>query len=565
MPRTRSLFLLKRTYSLSFLLILITSITFIRVPFFDFVLLEDPTHLDSHPQFSSSIKTSALDVWKKPYLIYMPLTYSVWRSASLVSPPKSLQAIPRTRTGVLKEFRFNSVLFHFLPLLFHLLAVFTLFWLLCFMTRHPVGSFFGALLFAIHPLQVESVAWVSGLKQPLGGFLGLSAILFFLLAQETPPISKTFKLLYGVASLLFLMSVLSNPSFVAIPLVTGSLMYFLYKRERFLFSSRLLVYWILASIPILGWGQSTRSWSHTAHLPINVKEKVVLGLDSLSFYFSKILFPLHLGIDYGRTPEWVLTQTSVYTTASIFFIFIFSFTLFLRWNKIHWALACEAFFISALLPTLVFNRLLFQTSSSVADHDIYLALGGVAMATAFILKSHINKSFVQFSLIFVFVLLATKTFFQTGTWRNTSSLLSHALKINSQSSLAHRTLGFHFEREEDFEQSISHFKSAVALSPQNLDFHKLGTIYLSLGKPLEAKTNYEKALALNPLSSADYHGLGLSWLGLGNKLLAQENFSKANALAPRQLSSLNALNQVKREMFTETQQTEKKRRRRARR
>lgn len=557
-PKTRSLTLLKRTYSLSLLLLLMTGLVFSRVPFFDFVLLEDPTHLDSHPQFSSAIKTNTLSLWKKPYLIYMPLTYSVWRMAEKIGTPKKIETIPRTKTGVLKEFRFYPMIFHLLPLLFHLGTVFILFWLLCFLTHHPLGSFFGALFFAIHPIQVESVAWVSGLKQPLAGFMGLSAILIFLIGQELPPKTRLFKGLYGLSTILFLMALFSNPSSLSIPIATAVLLFFLYKKERFLFSGRLLVYWLILAVPVLWWGRSTRLWTHTSNIPLTLKEKIILALDSLSFYFSKILFPMHLGIDYGRTPDWVLTQTSVYTTASIFFIFIFSLTLFLRWNKFHWALAGEGFFIASLLPLFLFNRLLFQTSSSVADHDLYLALVGISIVIAFRLKTALKQQSIQLVVILTLVLLATRTYFQTGIWKNSSTLLTHALKINSESSLAHRNLGLYFEREENYEQAVSHFKSAAELSPQPIDFNKIGNIYLSLNRPGEAKTSFEKALALNPLSATDYHGLGLSWLSLGNKLLAQENFAKANALSPRQISSLNALHQVKRAMVVESQKPEKR-------
>jgi len=551
---------LTRTYRLSVFLLILTAIVFIRVPFFDFVQLEDPTHLDSHPQFSSSHATNIFDLWKRPYLIYMPATYSVWNITGKLNPPQPLDSIPRTQTGVLKKFRFNSFVFHCLPILFHLANVFVLFWLLCFLTGHPLGSFFGALFFGIHPLQVESVAWVSGLKETLGGFWGFLAILTFLLGQEMPPRSRGFKFLFLGSTVLFLLSLLSNPSYVAVPIAAAALMYFLYRKERFFLGARLLSLWLALSAPAIWIGRSTRYWAHTPETPLHLKDKVVLALDSLSFYFSKILFPLNLGIDYGRTPDWVLNQTSVHTTAAVFFIFLFSLTLFLKWNKIQWALAGEAFFIFALLPLFLFNRLLFQTSSSVADHDLYFPLAGLALAIAFFLRTFSKKSGVPLVFTLLLITLATRSYFQTGFWKDTPTLLNHALEINSESSIAHRNLGYYYEKEEDYPQAISHFKSSVALHPQAQDFSKIANIYLTKRDYQEARTNFERALNLNPLSSTDYHGLGLSWLGLGNKPLAQENFAKANALTPRNLSSKNALRQVTRDLRIETKQANRSRR-----
>ncbi|MFM8315782.1 MAG: hypothetical protein ACKOA8_15995, partial [Deltaproteobacteria bacterium] len=171
---------MKRTFYLSLLLLFLTTLTFIRVPFFDFVILEDTTYLDTNPYFSKIHTSKVLELWKRPYLHYMPLTYSVWGTAVHFTERKPLDQIPKSRTGVLKEFRFHPFLFHSLSLVFHLASVFLIFWFLCFLTHHPVASFLASLLFAIHPVQVESVAWVSGLKETMGGFFSILSLFLFL-------------------------------------------------------------------------------------------------------------------------------------------------------------------------------------------------------------------------------------------------------------------------------------------------------------------------------------------------------------------------------------------------
>jgi tetratricopeptide (TPR) repeat protein len=520
------------------------------VPFLDFVLLEDNTFLDTNPYFASDSNKDVLKLWKKPYLIYMPLTYSVWGTARHIGGPKSLTQIPHSRTGILKEFRFNAKVFHLLNLSFHLLTVFLIFWLFCFLTHHPIGSFFGALLFAIHPVQVESVAWVSGFKETLAGFFGVLSIFLFLLGQETPPKSRTFKFFFLASTLSFLSALFSNPTSICVPLIIVVIQYFLYKKERFIVGTKFLSPWFFFGLGFIFTQRSSQSWSNNLHWGITLKEKTLLALDSLSFYFSKILTPLHLGVDYGRTPQWVLSQTSIYTTAQLFFVFLVALTLFFRWNKMKWALASQGVFLAALLPVFAWNRLLFETSSSVADHDLYLPLLGFGLGLAFTIKFSIKKSWVLISAALLLVLFATRSYFQTGYWRDTPHLLSHALELNPESAISHRTLGYYFEKEEDYEKAISHFRAASRLNEQAYDYNRLGNIYLVHGNFGVAKTQFEKALSLTPLSWVDYHGLGLAWRGLGNNLLAQENFAKANALSPKNWATQNALRHVNRELST---------------
>lgn len=541
---------LKRTFYLSLFLLLLTTVTFIQVPFFDFVVLEDTTYLDTNPYFSKIESSKILELWKRPYLHYMPLTYSLWGVAAHLTEKKPLEQIPKSKTGVLKEFRFNPFLFHSLTLVFHLGSVFLLFWFLCFLTHHPMASFLASLLFAIHPVQVESVAWVSGLKETLGGFFSILSLFLFLMGQERPPRSRSYQLFFLASTSSFILGLCSNPSTIALPWMALVLQYFLYKKERFLVGAKSLFIWIGISIPFLLAEKTGKSWASGLAPGLQLKEKVILGLDSLSFSFRQLLFPLNLGVDYGRTPEWVLNHTSVHTTAVLFFVFIFSLTLFLKWNKIQWALAAESIFLAALLPSFFFSRLLFQTSSSVADQDLYLPLIGLVIGFAFALKLFFNKPAVALGSVIFLVLLVTRSYFQTFYWKDTPSLMNQALKVNPDSTLAHQTLARFYEREENYEEAISHFKFSAALSPDPAIFHQLGNIELALGHFKEAKVQFENALTLSPLSAKDYHGLGLSLVGMGDKLRAQDTFAKAKALSPRDWNSTTALRHLHRDLVS---------------
>lgn len=541
---------MRRFICLNLLLLLLTSLVFFRVPFFDFVLIEDTTQLDTNPYLSPISKENLSNLWKRPHVMYMPLTYSLWSLTTQFSKNRPINQLPQTATGVPKQFRFDPLIFHLLPFLFHLAMVILLFWLFCFLTSDPIGSFFGSLIFAIHPVQVESVAWVSSLKEPLGGFLGVLALGLFLLSEEYPPRSKTFRLLFFFSTLSFLMSLFSNPASISFPLMGFVLLVFLYRKERFQHGIKTLSFWLFLTLPVIALQHSGPSWAQTPSSNLNFQQKVILGLDSLSFYFGKLVMPFNLGIDYGRTPYWVFNHTSIHTTAILFFIFILALTLFLRWNRLNWALASEGLVLSALLPIFLFNRLLFQTSSSVADRDLYLAMIGIGLAVAYLTRLWMHKPLIKIALISYLVVIGTQSYFQTLNWANSKRLLTVALEINSQSAIAHHALGYWNEREENYPKAIEHYVAAGKLDPRLSDFTRLANIYLCLKQFNQAKLYFEKALGFNPLSAYAHQGLGLSYLGLGNKILARDSFAKANALAPNLKMAENALRQIQRSIKT---------------
>jgi hypothetical protein len=233
-------------------------------------------------------------------------------------------------------------------------------------------------------------------------------------------------------------------------------------------------------LPFIIFQNSSPSWAQSPSSSLDLKQKVILGLDSLSFYFGKLLIPFNLGIDYGRTPNWVFGHTSVHTTAILFFIFILALTLFLRWNRLNWALASEGLVLSALLPIFLLNRLLFQTSSSVADRDLYFAMIGIGLAVAHLTRRWMHKPIYKLTLLSYLVIIGIQTYFQTLYWSDTRRLLTHALEINSESAIAHHTLGYWNEREENYPKAIEHYVAAGKLDPKLSDFNRLGNIYLVL-------------------------------------------------------------------------------------
>jgi protein O-mannosyl-transferase len=515
----------------------------VRVPFFDFVLWEDPIHLES---VSHSQNLSSSDI---------PVTEAVWRFLSWTSVLKPSTLASKIPEVTIEPFHFHSWPFHVVTLFFHLATVFLVFWFFCFLTHHPMGSFLGALFFAIHPVQVESVAWVSGLKETLSGFLGILALFLFLIGQEKPPQSKSFKFYFLISSCCFSLSLFAHPARATLPFQAFVLLYFLYKKERTRVSGKHLLLWTFPLIPSL----MKIPFLHLSIFQVPLKDTILLALDSLSFYFSKILFPWELGVDYGRNADWVFSKTNVPLTASLFFVFLFSLTLFLNWNKIRWALACQFFFLLSLLPVFLFPRHNFETSSTVADHDLYFALIGVGLCLAFWIKNVCRRP--EYVLIAggILTFFLTRSYFQTSYWENTSKLLTHALEVNPQSALAHFDLAQELERNLNYREALSHYVSSAELSPHASTYHRIASIYLTQGHFKEAKNTFEKALMLNPLSAQDYLGLGSSWAGLGDRKKAQDNLAKANALTPKNVNSAPTSSQSQSERLSKN----KNRRRRS--
>jgi len=214
---------MKRCRLLPSILILaaVTLAAYARTTSAGFLSYDDDDHVYANRRVTSEQYSDILKFWKEPYLgLYIPLTYTVW----------SVEA--KTYSRLTGQASLDPRLFHATNVAVHTLTVLVIFGILKKVSTHSFASVCGALLFALHPLQVESVAWISELKGLLGGFFCFASLLLYLHAisirPDDGPRSKRSILLLG-AVLVSLLGLLSKPSTVVTPLIAGLCAVFIYK------------------------------------------------------------------------------------------------------------------------------------------------------------------------------------------------------------------------------------------------------------------------------------------------------------------------------------------------
>src|SRR5215813_1795845 len=215
------------------LLVLVTLAVFWQVHGYQFVLWDDGLHIFDNPYLQALTFDNILAFWRKPYAeLYMPLTYTLWALTAAVS--RGVTANPTDGVPL------DPQVFHALNLLVHLLSVLVVWRIVRLLlsrivtrpalTRVAWAAAGGALLFAVHPLQVEAVAWVTGFKDVLGGFLSCVAVWQYLryasgsVEAASPPKAAGGQVRrsvgrYWLATGVFVLALLAKPTAVVVPVV----------------------------------------------------------------------------------------------------------------------------------------------------------------------------------------------------------------------------------------------------------------------------------------------------------------------------------------------------------
>ncbi|HEY0076607.1 MAG TPA: hypothetical protein VGB77_21130, partial [Abditibacteriaceae bacterium] len=325
--------------------------------------------------------------WKNPHeQLWMPLTYSIWgltaRSARLEQPLILDESTKIT---------FSAQPFHALNLLLHGCNTLWVFAIVQLLIQNRQAALMGALLFGVHPFQVQSVVWASELKGVLGAFWVLGSLWFYLQyaandAREddkpregNKPRFKR-KIFYALSIILFGLALLSKPNTVVLPLALLSIEILLFSRT---WSNR---FWALAPFFAMALaGSFAARWAQ----PINPQIPIValwarplVAGDALAFYMGRFAWPVSLGINYGRRPDWLLQQPWAWV------MWISPALLaWLCWRSREPKLrAAFLLWLAFLLPVLGFLPFGYQSSSTVADRYMYLPLLGAALVLAWAIE-----------------------------------------------------------------------------------------------------------------------------------------------------------------------------------
>ena len=518
----------------------------------EFLFWDDNLNVWKNASFNPPTISSIAAFWKGPFLdLYVPVTYTVWGILSAVAMNSTRDA----RGSLL-----DPTVFHTANVIVHVIAVLLAYAILRRLVGKKWPAAAGAMLFAIHPLQVEPVAWVTGMKDVFCGALSLAALwqyIAYAQAGRDDAVPKRRRWCYSILMLFFVLAVLAKPSAVTVPALAFVLDVALIRKSWKKAIVDLSPMFLLAAVAVV---LSIRF--QTVIAPADgghVLLRPLIATDTLAFYFYKLVFPCWLGVQYNRAPLTVIRAgwlyfTWIVPTAAIVAAFIFRRTA-------PWALAAAAVFVVAVAPVSGIVPFSFQQYATVADRYVYVAMLGPALALAAGLAALLARRAVRpkapadassrtIAIVVSLVLLifAIRTFAQTFVWRDNNALFSNALSVNPNSALAYNYLAGELAtndvpnetneaRLERLARARDLARRSAELAPDNPDgYITLGTIYNTMGDLKDATTAFAKAAEVGPMKAEALDCYGGALAAQGNVASlpeAERLFRRAIQINPR--------------------------------
>ncbi len=441
-------------------LTIITLAIFWKVQNYEFINFDDPLYISENPHVQSPLNLRSVR-WS--FSLFQ--TGPNWIPLSWLSHMVDYQLYGLNPRG-----------HHFNNLLFHLANTLLLFIALNRMTKAVWRSALVAALFAVHPLHVESVAWVSERKDVLSTFFWMLTIWAYARYVEKPGIRK-----YLLALLFFVLGMMSKPMLVTLPFVLLLLDYwplgrlgtsdtakpristFLHLvREKipfFFFSASLSVVTFLAQ-------QNTSAVRSLNEFPL--PERIANALVAYVSYIGKIIWPHNLAVfyPYPGMAAWWQVAGSFLLLAGI------TFTAFRTLGSLPWVTVGWLWYVGTLFPVIGFVQVGLQ---SMADRYTYVPIIGLFIIVSWGMHQSLQIFSFQKVAFRIFggillVIFSVCTWFQTEYWRNDISLFSHALKVTSNNHLAHNNLALALSREGKLKEATLHFSEAIRIRPQSLEY-----------------------------------------------------------------------------------------------
>ncbi len=417
--------------------------------------------------------------------------------------------------------------YHFVNILLHGLS--TLILLKILRRLNVPGAWLGAALFALHPVQVESVAWISELKNTLSGAFCLASALVYLRFDETRERRS-----YVTSLAFFFLGLLSKTAIAPLPVVLAVVLW--WKRGR-VDSKRD----IAPLLPLVGLGAGAgllTAWLEQHYVgaqgtafSFSFIERCLIAGRDFWFYLFKLLWPAKLTFIY---PRWEISGADWWQYLFPLALILLLAVLWLLRKKSRAPLTATLVFLGLLFPALGFINVYPFIYSFVADHFQYLAcIGPLALIGAGItiaVDSFAPRPAIFRPLVYSVLLLtlATLTWRQSRQYANVETIWRTTIARNPTSWMAESNLGLLLSERGDLDESIAHFEKVLQLRPTEPGgYSNLANALLRKGLIDEAMEQFQTAVLIAPDDADAQTNLGGALLEQGRFDDAIKYFSKA--------------------------------------
>jgi protein O-mannosyl-transferase len=466
----------------------------------DFVAYDDDVYVTGNPAVQGGLTAQAVG-WA-----FTTFSCSNWHPLTWLSHMADWQAFGANAGG-----------HHLVSVGFHLANTLLVFTAFVMVTGRPWRSAIVAGIFAVHPLHVESVAWIAERKDVLSTFFGLLALVFYIRYARAQSRWR-----YALVVAAFALGLAAKPMLVTLPCVFLLVDLWPLKRLPWPPDWATLKHLVWEKTPLFALSAAAsvvtfvaqRAGGAVAELAsVSLPDRLQNALVAYAAYLGKAFWPSNLGVFYPSHPHatWSAPAALVLLLAATLAAFAFA-------RSRPYLLAGWLWFLGMLVPVI---GLVQVGAQAMADRYMYLPLVGLSAAIVWLASDAVEtvkgaRIAVAVTAFAVLIALGAAAHKQAGYWQSSQTLFKHTLAVTEGNYLMHNNLGAVLEREGRHDEAKAHYLQALKYLPDYADAHKnLAIILEAEGKRDEAMAHYEAAIASRPDYAQAHNNLGTILADLG--------------------------------------------------
>jgi len=500
-------------------LTVVTWVVFAQTLRYDFINYDDPQYVYQNTRITSGIGLSNI-AWA-----FTHIHSENWHPLTTITHMLYCQL-----HGV------NAGWHHFTNVVLHCLAVVLLFVALERMTGALWRSAFVSAVFAVHPLHVESVAWIAERKDVLSALFFMLTLLAYLHYTRAPSIGR-----YLTVALVVALGLMSKPMLVTLPFVLLLLDYWPLERIEAHRSNagRRVLQLLLEKIPLIALSaissivtflaqRGAIGW--TEQLPVS--SRISNALIAYVVYIRQMFRPARLAVFYphpeNRLPVWEISLALIVLVGITAAAFVFR-------KRAPYLMTGWLWYLGMLVPVIGLVQVGWQGH---ADRYTYLPQIGLYIAVTWAVTDltrswRLQRIALSAAVLVVVGALSWRSWLQTSYWRDSETLFTHALAVTSNNDVALNNLGIIFLDKGQLDDAISKLQAAIDLRPENAPAHdNLAKALLKKGQVAEAMVHYRKFLELEPANVEARNTLGTALIQQGHVREAIDQWQEVLALQP---------------------------------
>ncbi|MFC1853121.1 tetratricopeptide repeat protein [candidate division CSSED10-310 bacterium] len=513
-----------RDVGMSLILALFTLSIYAQVRHHSFISYDDPSYVHDNPHINSGLSIDNI------HWAFTNAHACNWHPITWISHMIDVHF-----------FGLDAGWQHMVNVIFHVGSTILLFWMFNRITGQFYQSSFIAALFALHPLHVESVAWISERKDVLSTFFLMLVLWSYVQYVKKPSITKYLNCL-----IFYILGLFSKPMLVTVPFLMMLLDYWPLQRQQSGSTSpstdtsqiTSLLHFIREKIPFLALAiiisvvtlhvQQKLAIQSFRILPISTR--IAHAIVTYVTYIEKMLYPENLVVYYPY-PRAIVAWQVVGSFVLLLILFIIALRIHRNYPYIIVGLL---WYCGTLIPVI---GIIQVGSQAMADRYTYVPLIGLFIiiawgATDIAKKLSFNKFIIPLLALMTLSILSMKTWHQIKLWQNDFSLFTHALNVTENNHIAHEIIGNVFYKRGKYKVAIDHYSQSLKIAPYYTKArNNLAGAFLETGRISEAIEQLYMLLETAPRASTHFN-LGNAFVKKGDLRKAASHYLQATRIDP---------------------------------